>query len=178
MLGFAGALAAAACGPASPQELGASSASSADSSPATSSAPPQCPRAGEGGYAIDLSADSGPPGAAVTVSGATPVYAEDGSYVGPVGEIQFWWNADPDHWHDALPGTPDPAPKNRSADVVSLGAVKLSDCTFEFEFEVPDVAPGDYPILPLALDFKDSGAWDSATFHAAYAPVFRVTEDQ
>ncbi len=135
----------------------------------------ECPRVGEGGYAIELSVHSGPPGSVVTSSGATPVYAEDGSYVGPSGEIQLWWNADPDYWHEALPGR-EVVAKNPSGDVVLLGAVQLTACTFDFEFEVPDVPAGDYPILPLAVGFKDSGAWDSATFHAAHAPVFHVRD--
>lgn len=118
----------------------------------------ECPSVGEGGYAIMLSDYSGPPGSSVTASGTTPVFAKDGSYVGPRGEIQFWWNADPDYWPYALPGPPDPLAKNGSSGVKLLGTMQLIDCTFEFQFKVPEVSPGDYPILPLAIDPKGSGA--------------------
>lgn len=144
--------------------------------PSSSPAPPECPPVAEGGYKIQLSDSSRPSGSSVTVTGSVPVSANDGSYRGPNGEIQFWWNADPDHWHNVLPSpTLDPVPKNPSADVIRLGAVELSACTFAFDFEVPDVPPGEYPLLPISFGWDDSDSW-SATFHAAHAPIIRVTD--
>ncbi|MGH3433959.1 MAG: hypothetical protein ACRDQB_14100, partial [Thermocrispum sp.] len=98
------------------------------------------------------------------------------SYNGPNGEIQFWWNADPEYWHNVLPSpTLDPVLKNPSADVIRVGAVNLSGCSFAFDFEVPVVPSGDYPLLPISFGWEDSDTW-SATFHAAHAPIFRVTD--
>ncbi|HEV3471701.1 MAG TPA: hypothetical protein VG408_00645, partial [Actinomycetota bacterium] len=66
--------------------------------------PPECPAVEQGGYKIQLSVYSGPAGSSVTATGPIPLFAKDGSYSGPDGQIQFWWNADPQRWHSLLPG--------------------------------------------------------------------------
>jgi hypothetical protein len=128
---------------------------------------------GEVGYRIELSQSSGVPGSRVKVSGPTPLYAKDGSYHPPDGEIQLWWNANLDEWHSVLPGGKEPVP-DRLGDVVLLGAAQLAGtCTFSTTFTVPDAPAGSYLIVPVNFGWEDEQTF-SATFFGAHAARFNV----
>ena len=140
-----------------------------------STPPPDCPPVSEGGNRIELSQISGTPGSRVEVSGPTPLYAEDGSYRGPFGEIQLWWNANPDEWESVLPGGEEPV-SDRPGDVVLLGTAQLADtCTFRTTFTVPDSPPGSYLIVPVNFGWEDKDSF-SATFFGAHASIFEVVD--
>lgn len=141
----------------------------------TSPTPPDCPPVGEGGYRIELSESSGPPGSTVEVSGPTPIYAEDGSYRPPDGEIQLWLNADPEAWHSVLPGGDEPVP-DKPGEVRLLGTAQLAGtCAFSTTFTVPDFPAGSYLIVPVNFGGEDKDRF-SATFFGAHAPTFEVVD--
>jgi hypothetical protein len=129
----------------------------------------------EGGYRIELSESSGARGSTIEVFGPTPLYAEDGSYRPRDGEIQLWWNADPEAWEPLLPGGDDPVP-DKPGEVLLVGTAELAGtCTFRTSFTVPDVLPGDYTIVPVNFGLQGNDDF-SATFFGAHAPTFEVVD--
>ncbi len=135
--------------------------------------PPDCPPVGEGGYRIELSESSGVRGSTVEAFGPTPLYAEDGSYRPPDGEIQLWWNADPQAWESVLPGGDEPV-RDQPGEVLLVGTAQLAGtCTFRTAFQVPDVPPGEYTIVPVNFGLEGNDNV-SATFFGAHAPTFEV----
>jgi hypothetical protein len=147
--------------------------------------PPDCPPVGEGEYRIELSESSGAPGSTIEVTGPTPIYAEDGSYREPSGEIQLWWNANPDEWESVLPGGQEPVP-DEPGEVLLVGTAQLAGtCTFRTSFTVPDVPPGDYTIVSAQIEFFPPGSWEgsfedrenvSAALFGSPAATFEVVD--
>lgn len=136
--------------------------------PIETATPPDCPPVAEGGYEARVAPAAGPTESEVTISGPVPLYGEDGSYKGPGDAIEFWWNADPNQPETLLSfrsGGPEPVPANPEENVVRLGSIDPeSHCTFEFQFEVPDASPGDYPIAVLQYGGGGGGLYDDAQF--------------
>lgn len=130
----------------------------------------RCPSP-EGAYAPEVAPGGGPAGSEATVSGPLPLYGKSGRYRGPAGKkVELWWNLEPSRYATAVSfGGSSPEPEAaRDGAVLLVGATRLSgECTFEIAFEIPDVAPGDYPLV--AIGYGGGGA-------ASFPPMlFRVT---
>jgi hypothetical protein len=124
--------------------------------------PPTCWVGGEGSYAVSASATRSAPGDVITLSGRVPFQHEDGSYdESGTGRMVAWWNVAPDDWTELVSGSASASPAVVGEDVVQLGTAAMNACTFEIPFAVPDVAPGDYPVLVL----QEAG--DGATLEGA-----------
>jgi hypothetical protein len=83
-----------------------------------------------------------------------PSYGEEG-YVGPSGEIQVWWNLDPDQWWTAISGSaPSPKPSPASdGPVLLLTTFDVTGlCSYQVHLTVPAVSAGQYIIEPLSAD--------------------------
>lgn len=131
--------------------------------------PPICPVQAEGGSGAELSTDHGAPGDDVTVTGPMPFQREDGSY-DTSGETRMvvWWNASPDDWPFLSSFSEiQPSPAVRGSALARLGEGGGDTCSFVVPFRVPEVPPGDYPIVVL----QEGG--DGAAMEASL--VFRVT---
>jgi hypothetical protein len=87
-------------------------------------------------------------GSALAVSGQVPSYGPDGTFVPPHGQIQVWWNLDPDAW-ESVAGRPSPYPSpSLPGSVLLLSARDMAGaCTYDIEVSVPDVSPGVYPVV-------------------------------
>ena len=112
--------------------------------------PPTCWVQGEGSYVVSASATHPAPGGEVTLSGRVPFQHEDGSYnESGTGQMVAWWNVAPDDWTKLVAGSPSPSPAVAGQNIVQLGNAPMNACTFAIPFTVPDVPPGDYPVLVL-----------------------------
>jgi len=112
--------------------------------------PPTCWVRGEGSYAVSASATHAAPGDVITLSGRVPFQHEDGSYEeSGSGQMVAWWNVAPDDWTKRVAGSPSPSPAVGGEDIVQLGSAPMNACAFSIPFTVPDVVPGDYPVLVL-----------------------------
>jgi hypothetical protein len=90
-----------------------------------------------------------------------PFQHEDGSY-DHSGDFRMiaWWNASPEDWALLSSSTVEPSPATVGP-LLRLGEGGLGACSFSIGFTVPDVPPGQYPIVVL-----DHGN-DSSTMEAA-----------
>jgi hypothetical protein len=97
-----------------------------------------------------------------------PFQLEDGSYDTSSETLMVgWWNAAPEDWpHLSSYSTVDPTPAIDGSPLLRVGEDGGNVCTFSFTFAVPDVPPGDYPIIVL----QEGGG--GATIEAAL--VFHV----
>jgi hypothetical protein len=112
--------------------------------------PPVCPAPAHGGYGASANPSSGAPGDSVTVEGPMPFRHEDGSY-DTSGETTMvaWWNASPNDWEHLSPSSSvSPSPAGPGP-IVRLGEGGTGACSLAIDFSVPDVPPGDYPIVVL-----------------------------
>lgn len=93
-----------------------------------------------------------------TVFGNVPVRGEDGTYRGPSGSIEFWWDLDPEAWVSAVTGTPSPS---GSAPAVRLGSVSVDGrCTFGTTFAVPANATQEtHPVVAIEHNGRASAAF-------------------
>jgi hypothetical protein len=112
--------------------------------------PPVCPVPAIGPYGASISATSGSPGGSVTLSGPVPFQLADGSYARRPGRFVAWWNADPSDWeYLASFSTATASPAIRGSDLIRIGEDGADACDFSISFTVPDVPPGDYPIVVI-----------------------------
>jgi hypothetical protein len=112
--------------------------------------PPVCPMPATGGFGATLSTTGGAPGDVVTIDGPMPFRDEDGSF-DRSGDTRMiaWWNASPEDW--ALLSSfskVEPSPAEEGP-LLRLGEGGRGACSFSIGFTVPDVPPGDYPIVVL-----------------------------
>lgn len=129
--------------------------------------PPTCPVSARGGDGTDLSTDVGVPGDRVTIAGRMPFGRKDGSY-DTSGESRMiaWWNASPDDWPDLSSFSEvRPSPAVDGSPLLRLGDGGGGSCTFSVTFTVPDVPPGEYPIVVLNEGGGGSAMAASLTFH-------------
>jgi hypothetical protein len=130
--------------------------------------PPVCPAPATGGYGARLSQPQGHAGDVVTISGPMPFVRKDGSF-DTTGETVMiaWWNARPEDWpYLASFATSEPSPAVSGSPLERLGEGGKGACSFAITFAVPDVPPGNYPIVVL----QEGGG--GATMEAAL--TFRV----
>jgi Tol biopolymer transport system component len=112
--------------------------------------PPVCPVPAKGPSGASISATSGSPAMSVTISGPVPLQHEDGSYARRPGRFVAWWNADPSDWeHLASFSSATPSPAISGSDLIRIGEDGANECDFSISFMVPDVPPGDYPIVVI-----------------------------
>jgi Tol biopolymer transport system component len=131
--------------------------------------PPVCPTPAEGGYGAELSIHRGAPGDVVTVSGPMPFQREDGSY-DTSGETRMvaWWNASHEDWpYLSSFSNVRPSPAVDTSALLRLGEGGRDSCSFSIRFAVPDVPPGDYPIVVLQEGGGSSTIEASLTFHVS-----------
>jgi hypothetical protein len=150
------------------RELKTLSVSSYRSSPRTPHG--RCPRTPSvGTYQPIASTNAGAPGAAVNVWGGMPTRMEDGSYAGPGGRIEFWWNLDPEkYWTVVGKRTPSPA---ATGPVQVLGSRSNSKhCSYELQLHIPDVAAGTYVITAVSVGRGSSTSFPPIPFHVKAAP--------
>lgn len=125
--------------------------------------PPVCPMPAERGFGATLSTAAGAPGDAITIYGPMPFQHEDGSF-DHSGDSRMiaWWNASPDD--AALLSSfsrVEPSPAT-TGPLLRLGEAGRGACSFSIGFTVPDVPPGDYPIVVL-----QEGGGGGSTMEAA-----------
>jgi hypothetical protein len=128
--------------------------------------PPNCPVPARGGYG-DLSTDSGAPGDRVTISGPMPFGRKDGSYdMSGEARMIVWWNASPDDW-PSLSSFSEvrPSPVVDGSPLLRLGEHGGGSCMLSVTFTVPDVPPGEYPIVILNEGGKGWAMAASLAFH-------------
>lgn len=92
----------------------------------------------------------GAPGDALTIDGPMPFRHEDGSF-DRSGDAQMiaWWNASPaDAGLLSSFSNVGPSPAEEGP-LLRLGEGDRGACSFSIGFTVPDVPPGDYPIVVL-----------------------------
>jgi hypothetical protein len=129
--------------------------------------PPICPVSPRGGDGADLSTASGSPSDRVTISGPMSFGGKDGSY-DTSGESRMivWWNASPDDWPDLSSFSEvRPSPAVDGSPLLRLGEDWADRCTFSVTFTVPDVPPGEYPIVVLNEGGRGSALAASLAFH-------------
>jgi WD40 repeat protein len=129
--------------------------------------PPICPVPARGGYGAELSTDSGVPGDRVTVSGPMPFLREDGSYTPNDGtRMIVWWNGSPDDWpYLSSFSNVEPSPDTEGSPLLRLGEGGRDSCRFSVSFTVPEVPPGDYPIVVLQEGGGSSAIAASLVLH-------------
>lgn len=135
--------------------------------------PPVCPVPQEGPLGAEAIPTQGGPGDQVELTGPMPFQHEDGSY-DTSGDtiIVAWWNADPKDWVDLVSFSTGPLPSPAGqGPLLRLGEGGRDACSFTIPFEVPDVPPGEYPIV--LLQEGGTGAEAGATLEASL--MFRVT---
>jgi hypothetical protein len=113
--------------------------------------PPVCPMVAKGDFVgATLSTTEGAPGDAVTIDGPMSFRREDGSFDHSGDDQRIaWWNASPEDW--ALLSSfsnVEPSPAEEGP-LLRLGDGGRGACSFSIGFTVPDVPPGDYPIVVL-----------------------------
>jgi hypothetical protein len=131
--------------------------------------PPICPAPAEGGYGAELSTDRGAPGDHVTVSGPMPFQRQDGSYDSS-GQTRMtvWWNASPQDWaYLSSFSQVQPSPAVGGSPLLRLGEDGGNVCSFGVTFTVPDVPPGDYPIVVLQEGDNSSTLEASLVLHVS-----------
>jgi Tol biopolymer transport system component len=131
--------------------------------------PPICPAPAEGGYGAQLSGDQGAAGDPVTLSGPMPFQREDGSY-DTSGETRMiaWWNAArEDSPYLSSFSTIRPSPAVETSPLLRLGESGGDNCSFSIRFTVPDVSPGDYPIVVLQEGGGGATIEASLIFHVS-----------
>jgi hypothetical protein len=113
--------------------------------------PPVCPSPASGGYGAALSRAEGRPGDRIDVTGPMPFVREDGSFDTSGETVMIgWWNAPPDGWAMLSSfATSKPAPAVAGSPLERLGEGGRGACSFSIGFTVPDVPPGEYPIVVL-----------------------------
>jgi hypothetical protein len=127
--------------------------------------PPLCPATDRNAPDVTLSTDTGVPGATINLSMRRPLYRKDGTY-DPFDRFEIWWNVRPDTAFALTPGsTVEPSPSG-AGDVEKVAKIPpAGSCTAEGSFTVPNVPPGDYPIVVVDIG-TDSLAVDGVlTFH-------------
>lgn len=115
-----------------------------------------------------VSPDEAPAGRSFTILGNVPVRSQDGTYRGPDGRIDFWWDLDPEAWVSAVGnGTPSPS---GPAPATRLGTVDVSGrCTFGATFAIPaDALPGRHPVVPISHSGRSSSSF--ASVHVTVSP--------
>jgi hypothetical protein len=121
-------------------------------------AAPECQTIGEGGYRFRVAPSPAAPEATATIEGAIPMFGEGGQYIppGPDDALHFWVDADPEKWQDLIDSKGSPnayfRPNENPKKGTYLGSVQLSDpsqCTYRFDFTVPDLEPGQHTIVGM-----------------------------
>lgn len=113
---------------------------------ATLQVPPTCPI----GYEASASPTEAEPGETVTLTGPMPFQFEDGSYDAEGRTIAIaWWNADEKDWPYLSSFSTRSPSRVASGPIVRLGEGGVGQCSFAITFTVPDVPPGDYPIVVI-----------------------------
>ncbi|MEA2453456.1 MAG: TolB protein [Actinomycetota bacterium] len=124
----------------------------------TVSSAPDCPTVHEGGYRFAVAPSPAAPGSAATISGAIPMFGEGGQYIppGPADALHFWVDADPEDWQALIDSKGSPnayfRPNENPEQGTYLGSVDVSDptqCTYHFDFTVPDLEPGEHTIVGM-----------------------------
>jgi hypothetical protein len=111
---------------------------------ATLEVPPTCPV----GYETTASPVDAAPGETVTLTGPMPFQRQDGSFDVEGRTIAIaWWNADQRDWGYLSSFSTDSPSPVASGPIVRLGEGGVGQCSFSITFTVPDVPPGDYPIV-------------------------------
>jgi hypothetical protein len=134
--------------------------------------PPVCPVPAEGPLGAEVSPTQGAPGDQVALTGPMPFQHEDGSY-DRSGDttIVAWWNANPEDWVGLVSFSTGPLPSPAGpGPLLRLGEGGRGACSFAIPFEVPDVPPGEYPIV--FVQEGGVGAEAGATLEASL--TFRV----
>jgi hypothetical protein len=77
-----------------------------------------------------------------------PSYGQDGTFHPPQGQVNVWWNLDPDAW-ESVAGQPSPFPTpSLPGSVLLLSSAEIAgSCTYEIQVTIPDVPPGTYPVV-------------------------------
>lgn len=120
----------------------------------------RCPKLSD--YRPTLRPHGGPAGTKAAISGAIPMYGENGRYEHvPATDLTAWWNLKPGRWVTALGSSPSPSRPGRVR-VVGHEVVKAS-CDFEMTFMVPAARPGTYPLVVLYSGTNGSTARYPAT---------------
>jgi hypothetical protein len=129
--------------------------------------PPACAAPATGGYGVILTTDTGSPGDSITVSGPVPFQREDGSFdTTGDGQMIAWWNARPSDWEYLSSfSTTQPSPAVTGERVVRLGDAGMDACTFSIAFTIPEIPPGDYPIVVLQEGGGSATLEGSAVLH-------------
>src|SRR5207248_1659099 len=114
----------------------------------------------EGAYQVLIGPVSGKPGTLVTMSGNTPLFNEAGHYIGPSGDIGFWFNLPWGSWESAYSSQ---SPTSyRGVPVLGLGDANVNGvCTYRVTFRIPSVPPGGYDIVPIEHSRGGSAALGS-----------------
>lgn len=119
-----------------------------------------CPAASRqaGAYGVLIAPTAGKPGSRVTMGGYTPLFNEAGRYLGPSGKIGFWFNL-PAEWEEVYSSLPPPT-SNNGLPVIRLGEADVAgQCSYRVTFDVPDVPPGVYDIVPIQHGQGSSSAF-------------------
>jgi hypothetical protein len=129
--------------------------------------PPICPAPAEGGYDAELSVDRGAAGEQVTVSGPMPFQRKDGSYdTSGQTRMVVWWNASPRDWpYLSSFSEVEPSPAVEGSPLLRLGEAGGDVCSFAVSITVPEVPPGEYPIVVLQEGGDSSSLEASLVFH-------------
>lgn len=112
-----------------------------------------------GGYAVLIGPTGAKPGSPVTMGGNTPLFNEAHHYRGPKGKIGFWFNLPFGAWTEVYSSLRPPR-VNRGVPVIHLGEAKVKgQCSYRVTFNVPDVPPGVYDIVPIEHGEGSSSAF-------------------
>jgi len=108
-----------------------------------------CPRPGS--YVPALSRTRGVAGSRVVITGTIPLYNEAGKLdlSHPTRRMDVWWNLDARHWWSALTASPESAAGGAATRVLRATVPDPSPCTYRLTVEIPQAAPGRYPITVL-----------------------------
>ncbi len=133
--------------------------------------PPHCPPLPVGLADAVVQPPSGPAGSVIAISIGVPISGENGQYVPPVGEVQVWWNADPNNWTDLLPGGANPTPVGAGPVQLLTSIDATGKCFVEGSFLVPQSPPGTYNLVVLLVNSEGA----TPILPQPTTPTFQVT---
>lgn len=163
-----------ACDPGPPRADGRSSSPTGNAVRQSSNGPHGCEGIGQEDFHLKVSPDSATQSSWLRVTGAVARRGEDGSYMPPDDNeaAHFWFDLGIERWLEVVERGPAPE-KDPEGDVLYLGQRRLTDaerCRFRFAFEVPDVAPGRYKVLPVVFGTEAAAPYDDATIEVVPPP--------